>query len=210
MALLNSKKPNLDEAPASAAAATLPPTAPRPGAFVPPKLGQGSARSEVKVMRRPAPAAQTEIPKPLVEYFENLGCQVHFVWADARVLAQESTYGRFPVQIEDLPESLLKEIRPWFEDWTKHGGQLRRSDAVVVYQSLEARDAWRLENIAQEKNREQSFLHQGDDIESRLRAAGLRGTVDASRVTPIADHIVGGPELMRMLEESEADAAGNG
>jgi len=164
----------------------------------------------VKVLRRAAPTAQTELPKALVEHFENLGCQVHFVWANAVLLAQESTYGRFPVQVEDLPESLLKEIRPWFEDWTKHGGQLRRSDAVVVYQSLEARDAWRLENIAQETNREQSFMHQGEDIEARLRAAGLRGTVDASRVTPIADHIVGGPELMRMLEESEADAAGNG
>lgn len=210
MALLTTKKPNLDDAPATAGSATLPPVAPRSGAFIPPKLGMPPSKTEAKVLRRPAAASQTEIPKPLIEYFENLGCQVHFVWSDARLLAQESTYGRFPVQVEDLPDSLLKEIRPWFEDWSKHNGQLRRSDAVVVYQSVEARDAWRLENIEQERSRERSFLHQGDEIEARLRAAGLRGTVDASRVTPIADHIVGGPELMKMLEESEADAAGNG
>lgn len=201
------KSKQTDETPASLSAATLPPV-PEPG-FKPKFKPQipVKAKPEVKVLRRPSPAAQTELPKPLVEFFANQGCQVHFVWADARLLAQESTYGRFPIQVEDLPDDLLKEIKPWFEDWTKHGGQLRRSDAVAVYQSLEARDSWRVENIAQEHQREQSFMHQGEEIEARLRAAGLRGTVDASRVTPIADHIVGGPELMKMLEEAEDNAA---
>jgi len=201
------KKPATDDMPESASAATIPPI-PKTG-FVPPHLRAKAAKpaSEVKVLRRPASASQTEVPKDLVEYFENQGCQVHFVWADARLLAQESTYGRFPVQVEDLPEELVRQIRPWFEDPAKHGGQLRRSDAVVVYQSLEARDAWRVEAIEMEHKREQAFMHQGEEIEARLRAAGLRGSVDASRVTPIADHVVGGPELMKMLEEAEDSAA---
>lgn len=201
------KKPASDDTPASASAATIPPVA-KPGTFRPPHLGKpGKPGPEVKVLRRPAPASQTEVPKELAEYFQDQGCQVHFVWADARLLAQESTYGRFPIQVEDLPEDLVKKIRPWFEDPAKHGGQLRRSDAVVVYQSMEARDAWRLEAVQQEHARENAFLHQGDEIEARLRAAGLRGTVDASRVTPIAGHVIGGPELMKMLEEAEDSAA---
>ncbi len=168
------------------------------------------AKMAAKILHRPAPAAQTEVPQELRDYYSNLGCQVHFVWADPRLLAQESTYGRLPVQVEDLPSEVVKACRPWFEDPAKHGGQLRRSDAVVVYQSLEARDSWRLEAIAQEQMREDAFLHQGDEIQERLKSAGLRASVDASRVGPIAGHMIGGPELMKMLEDDGTDAAGAG
>lgn len=205
------KKPVADPNPDTLGAATLPPTP----SFKPDFTKRAQApvekpKVDAKVLRRPAPASQTEVPRALVDFYRNQGCQVHFVWADSRLLAQESTYGRFPVQIEDLPPEIVKEIKPWFEDPAKHAGQLRRSDAVVVYQSLDARDGWRLEAIQQEQMREDAFMHQGEEIEARLRGAGLRGTVDASRVGPIASHIIGGPELMKMLEDDGADAAGPG
>ena len=105
----------------------------------------------------------------------------------------------------------MSSENPWFEDPAKHSGQLRRSDAVVVYQSTEARDAWRLDTFEQQRAREKAYLSQGDEIEHRLRAAGLTGTVDASRIVPLDRHVIGGPELMRMLAEDEdgADAAGS-
>lgn len=213
------KKSQPDPTPETLTNATLPPV---PGGFKPdftkrtqaPVQSPQKAKLPAKILHRPAAASQTEVPQELSEYYSSLGCQVHFVWADSRLLAQESTYGRLPVQVEDLPPEVVKAIRPWFEDPAKHGGQLRRSDAVVVYQPIEARDAWRLDAIQQEQMREDAFLHQaeqiGEIVRTRTQGTGLRSEV-TGKVSPLADHIIGGPELMKMLEEDEGtDAAGAG
>lgn len=167
----------------------------------------------VEVLERHQPRSLTSPPPELVAWAAGKGKQVNFARADSRLLAQESMYGRFPLLLDELPKELQTVATKYFDPPAMNQGRLQRGDSCILIQSIEERDAWRVEHAsiqASFENAEQELAErQNDEIRRTAKARGLSGMVelDASRVPSVASHVEGGKDLYRRLLEEAAAAS---
>lgn len=158
--------------------------------------------------------AVTDIPEALTEYFHGLGKQLLFVRNDVRSMMVESTYERHPVLVDDLPEELKKVCRGAFMAPERNYGELHRGDCILVSQSYDARDFWREQHGKAQEAADAYYRNLADNVteetERRARDKGVlgrRGMVEVrpDSVGPLSDHVTGGPEIQRMIQETPAE-----
>lgn len=147
--------------------------------------------------------APTKPPKELEDWAASKAKHLTFVRDDAVLLSQESVYYRYPVLVSDLPESLRdtgKLSQLGFEDPSRWGGKLRRSDCVLTAQPLAARDYFRREVARQNADLDEYKALHEDRVREIIEANNAQSKNRLMEIRPenagkISEHVLGGRDL---------------
>lgn len=162
------------------------------------------AAPSLEVTHRKMESRLTHLPEALEAWAAGKGYVLTLIHADPRNLAQESTYGRVPLYVEDLPDEVVKACRARFEPAEKHGGHLHVGDCLVACQSLEEQSAWREhakdENERYDRYYEETEMQRLDsavhqmNAEAKRRGGGALAEIHPKKVGRVSDHVFGGKE----------------
>lgn len=167
---------------------------------------------EVEVLERRSPLAKSTIPDEIHAWATARGGHLNLISIDPRMIQQERGYGRRPVLFSEIPAELQDTVRVSFDPPEQNYGRLQRGDQLLAIQSIEERDAYRLEAAEQALRMERSVLNEesikarNEELKSQYgtKGPGGKGLVEIVASGPIPnirDHVIPGATVLELMEQ---------